>query len=302
MNAGVDQEGPWRQGAMKENYKLPVDDEVFELININENVSHQCSGGFGGSMTPCFEDRPLWWRVLTWLKDILLKMARSYHGRPILLCCTPLVVGICIGYVMGLQTVESQRRRAKGKNKFADWISWIQVHVVCMISNLLFLHSGETPVNTMQSAAEKDRPTKATSSDVNAAIVSENCENSVRINLKSDTGTHSESGVDRRKVPQHVAVIMDGNRRYGKEKYGNVSKGHWDGSSKLVEFSKWCIAEHVSVLTVYAFSTENWNRDPAEVASLMTIFAKYCDELRVEALERNIMIVVLSTDSTRVRK
>jgi undecaprenyl pyrophosphate synthase len=122
----------------------------------------------------------------------------------------------------------------------------------------------------------------------------------VRANLNSEDGMECESGVDPSRVPRHVAVIMDGNRRYGKAKYGSVSKGHWDGSSKLVEFAKWCIAEHISVLTVYAFSTENWTRDPSEVASLMAIFAKYSDELRVEAVKRNIRIHVLSTDSTRV--
>lgn len=67
-----------------------------------------------------------------------------------------------------------------------------------------------------------------------------------------------------------------------------------------MDFAKWCIAEGIRVLTVYAFSTENWNRDPSEVASLMAIFAKYCDELRVEALERNIRIHVLSTEYERV--
>ena len=98
----------------------------------------------------------------------------------------------------------------------------------------------------------------------------------------------------------HLGIIMDGNRRYGKMKYGNASQGHWDGSSKLVEFAKWCIAENISFLTVYAFSTENWNRDPAEVSALMAIFSKYCDELREEALQRNIKVLVLSTESQKV--
>mmetsp|Transcript_20424 Transcript_20424/g.41934 ORF Transcript_20424/g.41934 Transcript_20424/m.41934 type:complete len:225 (-) Transcript_20424:74-748(-) len=93
---------------------------------------------------------------------------------------------------------------------------------------------------------------------------------------------------------------MDGNRRYGKTKYGSAAKGHWDGSSKLVEFAKWCMAEEIGVLTVFAFSSENWKRDPAEIAALMQIFTKYCDELRVEAIERNIKINVLSTDYEKV--
>jgi hypothetical protein len=123
-----------------------------------------------------------------------------------------------------------------------------------------------------------------------------------RTKLKSERDTACESGVPPSQVPKHVAVIMDGNRRYGKAMYGNGSRGHWDGSSKLVEFAKWCLAEHVKVLTVFAFSSENWNRDPAEVASLMQIFAKYCDELRQEAIKKNIKIVVLSTDKEKVRQ
>ena len=127
-------------------------------------------------------------------------------------------------------------------------------------------------------------------------------ENEARSYLKSDEGTQRECDVPVDRVPRHVAVIMDGNRRYGKSKYGNATKGHWDGSSKLVSFAKWCIAEHIKVLTVFAFSSENWKRDPTEVAALMQIFATYCDELRVEAVERNIKIMVLSTDYEKVSR
>ena len=125
-------------------------------------------------------------------------------------------------------------------------------------------------------------------------------ENEARRHLKSATGTSRECEVPVDQVPKHIAVIMDGNRRYGKSKYGSAAKGHWDGSSKLVEFAKWCLAEHISVLTVFAFSSENWNRDPTEIAALMQIFAKYCDELRIEAVQRNIKITVLSTDFDKV--
>ena len=126
-------------------------------------------------------------------------------------------------------------------------------------------------------------------------------EEGVRMKLKNAHALISpESGIDPSELPRHVAVVMDGNRRYGKAKYGNAKRGHWDGSSKLVDFARWCIAERISVLTVYAFSTENWNRQPDEIASLMSIFTRYCEELRVEALERNIRIIVLSTEAAKV--
>ena len=93
---------------------------------------------------------------------------------------------------------------------------------------------------------------------------------------------------------------MDGNRRYGQSKYGSALRGHWDGSKTLVDFAKWCMAEGIQVLTVYAFSTENWNRSASEISSLMKIFCKYCDELRVEALEKGIQLRVLSTDTEKI--
>ena len=109
-----------------------------------------------------------------------------------------------------------------------------------------------------------------------------------------------ESGVDLECVPRHVAVIMDGNRRYGKEKYGNSTRGHIEGSKKLFKFTQWCLDEGIEILTVYAFSTENWNRPAEEVSALMSIFWKYCNEFRPWAIENGIRIHVLATESERI--
>ncbi|KAI2503740.1 cis-prenyl transferase [Fragilaria crotonensis] len=126
-------------------------------------------------------------------------------------------------------------------------------------------------------------------------------EEQIREELKGPSEARKESNVDVSLVPKHIAVIMDGNRRYGKKYHPeNPTQGHWDGSKTLVSFCKWCIAEQVQILTVYAFSTENWNRSADEVAALMAIFSKYCDELRVEAIQRNIQIRVLSTETDRI--
>lgn len=54
--------------------------------------------------------------------------------------------------------------------------------------------------------------------------------------------------------------------------------------------------EHIYILTVYAFSSENWNRDASEVTTLMTIFAKYAETFRTEALAKNIRVNVYSTE------
>ena len=75
-------------------------------------------------------------------------------------------------------------------------------------------------------------------------------------------------------VPGHVAIIMDGNRRFADSFGLGASDGHEMGRDKLEELLDWCVEVGVRVLTVYAFSTENLNRDPAEVDELMSLFAK----------------------------
>ena len=82
---------------------------------------------------------------------------------------------------------------------------------------------------------------------------------------------------------RHVAIIMDGNRRYGRVKYRNELRGHWDGGEKLVDTVRWCMEAGVGALTVYAFSTENWNREQREVDLLMATFCKYAERCEAEA-------------------
>jgi len=64
-----------------------------------------------------------------------------------------------------------------------------------------------------------------------------------------------------RPVPHHVAVIMDGNRRYAKEFGLVVAEGHEKGKEKLEEMLEWCLELGIKMLTVFAFSTENVTRE-----------------------------------------
>ena len=63
-----------------------------------------------------------------------------------------------------------------------------------------------------------------------------------------------------------------------------------------MDFVQWCMAEGVEVTTVYAFSTENWNRDSQEVTTLMSIFAQYAETFQKEALSRNVQVNIFSTE------
>lgn len=76
------------------------------------------------------------------------------------------------------------------------------------------------------------------------------------------------------RLPQHIAIIMDGNGRWAKEHGKQRIFGHQRGVQSVREVSEACAKLGVKYLTLYAFSTENWNRPLAEVAGLMTLFAQ----------------------------
>ena len=78
-----------------------------------------------------------------------------------------------------------------------------------------------------------------------------------------------------KKIPRHVAIIMDGNRRWAKAKGLPMSEGHRRGAETLTEIIEVASGLGVKVLTVYTFSTENWNRPKHEVALLMELLKYY---------------------------
>ncbi len=78
--------------------------------------------------------------------------------------------------------------------------------------------------------------------------------------------------IKKEKVPDHIAIIMDGNRRFAKEMGMEPSEGHVKGKDKLEELMEWCLELDIRILTVFAFSTENTKRNPEEVDYLMDLF------------------------------
>ena len=100
----------------------------------------------------------------------------------------------------------------------------------------------------------------------------------------------------------HVALIMDGNGRYGKNKYGSRSLGHKDGAEKLYEICKWYSKLDITHLTVYAFSTENWKRSKDEVNCLMKLFEDMFHKYILESKENNMKIRVIGDKSAFSKK
>ena len=114
--------------------------------------------------------------------------------------------------------------------------------------------------------------------------------------------TVRESGIDPCDLPKHVAVIMDGNRRYGRRTYnGQAARGHFDGGKKAIQFIEWCDTEELSMVTLYAFSTENWNRSKEEIDILMMIFERFIhNELRPLTYNRQIRCNHLCSDKDKI--
>ncbi len=103
-------------------------------------------------------------------------------------------------------------------------------------------------------------------------------------------------------LPKHVAVIMDGNGRWAKKHKLSVSRGHRQGTETLREIIRHTDDLGIGALSLYAFSTENWNRSAEEVGALMQLildfFASEIDELD----ERNVRILILGEKSRLPQK
>ncbi len=84
----------------------------------------------------------------------------------------------------------------------------------------------------------------------------------------------SKDKIDNSLLPKHIAIIMDGNGRWAKEKGRFRIFGHENGVKAVREVSEGCAELGIECLTLYAFSTENWNRPKLEVNALMTLLVK----------------------------
>lgn len=80
------------------------------------------------------------------------------------------------------------------------------------------------------------------------------------------------------KVPTHVAIIMDGNGRWARRRGLPRQAGHRAGAENLRRIVRACVEFKIKILTIYAFSTENWGRPESEVRGLMRIFARVLDQ------------------------
>ena len=98
-------------------------------------------------------------------------------------------------------------------------------------------------------------------------------------------------------IPQHIAIIMDGNRRWAREKGIETKEGHKAGAENLEKIAYYCNDLGVKYLTVYAFSTENWKRSKEEVSALMILLKNYLKKFSKNANKENVRIKILGNIS-----
>ena len=101
------------------------------------------------------------------------------------------------------------------------------------------------------------------------------------------------------KIPQHVAIILDGNGRWAKSKGMPRNYGHMQGAKNVEVICEEAYRMGIKYLTVYAFSTENWNRPQDEVDALMKLLRNYMKTC-LKTAEKNDMKIRVIGDKTRL--
>ena len=94
-------------------------------------------------------------------------------------------------------------------------------------------------------------------------------------------------------MPKHIAIIMDGNRRWAKARGKQAAFGHKEGAKTLEKIVRYANSVGLEYITVYAFSTENWKRAEDEVKALMFLFQSYLNDYSKRADSENIKVKFL---------
>ena len=94
-------------------------------------------------------------------------------------------------------------------------------------------------------------------------------------------------------LPHHIGFIVDGNRRWAKEKGLPTFIGHKKGAERIEEIVKYAQDLGIKIVTIYAFSTENWKRSEKEVSYLMKLFEDFAINKMTDADKRGMKIRIL---------
>ncbi len=108
--------------------------------------------------------------------------------------------------------------------------------------------------------------------------------------------------MDNENMPKHIAIIMDGNRRWARQRGLDPKLGHKEGAKTLEKIVRYANKIGLEYITVYAFSTENWKRTEDEVGALMLLLQNYLEDYSKRADTENIKVKVLGDISALSEK
>jgi len=94
------------------------------------------------------------------------------------------------------------------------------------------------------------------------------------------------------KIPSHVAIIMDGNRRWAQERNLPQNEGHFQGYERMCQTPDWFFARGIKIISFFAFSTENWNRSSEEVNYLMKLMKAALEERKEEFKNKKYKVLI----------
>lgn len=119
---------------------------------------------------------------------------------------------------------------------------------------------------------------------------------------KDNKSTKEDLTLDPNRIPTHIAIIMDGNGRWAKKRGLPRVAGHKQGMETVKTITKVASDLGVKVLTLYAFSTENWKRPNDEVGFLMDLPVKFFNTFVPELIENNVRVNVMAMLSACLKK
>jgi len=108
--------------------------------------------------------------------------------------------------------------------------------------------------------------------------------------LELPTTTAMNDELDLKLGPKHVAIIMDGNRRWARKYDLSISEGHFKGAENLISICEEAPELGIEIITAYSFSTENWKRPSDEVAMLMQLFISFLDSQKEAMFSRGVCL------------
>jgi undecaprenyl diphosphate synthase len=108
--------------------------------------------------------------------------------------------------------------------------------------------------------------------------------------LNFSSSSIKQINLDSTKIPKHIAIIMDGNGRWAKKRLLNRIKGHEKGAETVKTMVRVCQEIGIAYLTLFAFSTENWQRPKSEVKALMALLKKFVIAEQKNLMEKGIRL------------